>query len=448
MAQLGRYSIYIRPLSYLIDLVILILFSSQFDFDLEMSLLFDVYITVCWIILSTYLGFYEVYRFTKLIKIISLTLSQVLLFALIVFSFFGIFYELIREPGRVLLYLSESFAVIFLFKISLHFFLKKYRKDLGGNFRRTVILGNSPKSLQLRSFFDDNPEYGYNCIKEFKIKSNTNIENIFKFILQNEIDEIYCSMAELNNEQINAMINFADNNLKVLKFLPDNKDVFTRKLNFEYYGYLPIISLRKMPTDSTVNQLLKRTLDIVLSLGVIIFILSWLTPLIAILIKLESKGAVFFKQKRNGLDYNEFYCYKFRSMKPNPEADLHQANKNDQRITRIGKFMRKTSIDELPQFFNVLKGDMSVVGPRPHMVSHTHNFAENVDKFMVRHFVKPGITGLAQVSGYRGEIETDQDIINRVKFDIFYLENWSLLLDIKIVFQTVLNAVKGDKKAY
>lgn len=448
MAQSGRYSIYIRPLSYLIDLVILILFSSQFDFDLEMSLLFDVYITVCWIILSTYLGFYEVYRYTKLIKIISLTLSQALLFALIVFSFFGIFYELIREPGRVLLYLSESFAVIFLFKISLHFFLKKYRKDLGGNFRRTVILGNSPKSLQLRSFFDDNPEYGYNCIKEFKIKSKTNIENIFKFILQNEIDEIYCSMAELNNEQINAMINFADNNLKVLKFLPDNKDVFTRKLNFEYYGYLPIISLRKMPTDSTVNQLLKRTLDIVLSLGVIIFILSWLTPLIAILIKLESKGAVFFKQKRNGLYYNEFYCYKFRSMKPNPEADLHQANKNDQRITRIGKFMRKTSIDELPQFFNVLKGDMSVVGPRPHMVSHTHNFAENVDKFMVRHFVKPGITGLAQVSGYRGEIETDQDIINRVKFDIFYLENWSLLLDIKIVFQTVLNAVKGDKKAY
>ncbi|GAA0750977.1 undecaprenyl-phosphate glucose phosphotransferase [Psychroflexus lacisalsi] len=448
MAQSGRYSIYIRPLSYLIDLVILILFSSQFDFDLEMSLLFDVYITVCWIILSTYLGFYEVYRFTKLIKIISLTLSQALLFALIVFSFFGIFYELIREPGRVLLYLSESFAVIFLFKISLHFFLKKYRKDLGGNFRRTVILGNSPKSLQLRSFFDDNPEYGYNCIKEFKIKSNTNIENIFKFILQNEIDEIYCSMAELNNEQINAMINFADNNLKVLKFLPDNKDVFTRKLNFEYYGYLPIISLRKIPTDSTVNKLLKRTLDIVLSLGVIIFILSWLTPLIAILIKLESKGAVFFKQKRNGLDYNEFYCYKFRSMKPNPEADLHQANKNDQRITKVGRLLRKTSFDELPQFYNVLLGDMSVVGPRPHMVSHTHMYAENVDKFMVRHFIKPGITGLAQVSGYRGEVETDQDIINRVKYDIFYLENWSLLLDIKIVIQTVLNAIKGEKKAY
>jgi len=127
---------------------------------------------------------------------------------------------------------------------------------------------------------------------------------------------------------------------------------------------------------------------------------------------------------------------------------LHQVKKNDKRVTKVGKFMRKTSLDELPQFYNVFRGDMSVVGPRPHMVSHTHMYAENVNKFMVRHFVKPGITGLAQVSGYRGEIETDQDIINRVKYDIFYLENWSLLLDLKIVLQTVTNAIKGEKKAY
>ena len=141
----------------------------------------------------------------------------------------------------------------------------------------------------------------------------------------------------------------------------------------------------------------------------------------AILIKIDSKGPVFFKQKRNGLDYQEFYCYKFRSMKPNPVANLHQVSRNDERITTIGKFIRKTSIDELPQFINVLKGDMSVVGPRPHMVSHTHMYAERIDKFMVRHFIKPGITGLAQVSGYRGEVENDNDIINRVKFDIFYI---------------------------
>tara|TARA_B100000949_G_C13969838_1_gene320598 strand:- start:178 stop:585 length:408 start_codon:yes stop_codon:yes gene_type:complete len=135
-------------------------------------------------------------------------------------------------------------------------------------------------------------------------------------------------------------------------------------------------------------------------------------------------------------------------MKPNPMAHLHQISKGDTRVTAIGRILRKTSIDEMPQFINVLKGDMSVVGPRPHMVSHTQMYAERIDKFMVRHFIKPGITGLAQVSGYRGEVETENDIINRVKFDIFYLENWSLFLDIKIVFQTIYNAIKGDKKAY
>jgi putative colanic acid biosynthesis UDP-glucose lipid carrier transferase len=132
----------------------------------------------------------------------------------------------------------------------------------------------------------------------------------------------------------------------------------------------------------------------------------------------------------------------------NPIADLEQVQKNDPRITKVGKFIRKTSIDELPQFFNVLLGDMSVVGPRPHMVSHTEMYAKSVDKFKVRHFIKPGISGLAQINGFRGEVETEKDIINRVKYDIFYLENWSLLLDIKIIFITVVNAIKGEKKAY
>ena len=176
--------------------------------------------------------------------------------------------------------------------------------------------------------------------------------------------------------------------------------------------------------------------------------MSWLTPIIAILIKLESKGPVFFKQSRNGFNYKEFDCYKFRSMTPNKNANKFQVTRGDHRITRVGKFIRKTSIDELPQFYNVLFGDMSVVGPRPHMVSHTDMYAKKIDKFMVRHFVKPGITGLAQISGFRGEVETDKDIIGRVKYDIFYIENWSLLLDLKISFQTLLNALKGEDKAY
>jgi len=236
--------------------------------------------------------------------------------------------------------------------------------------------------------------------------------------------------------------------LIALKFLPDNKDIFSRKMHMQYYGVLPIIALRSIPMDKMVNQVIKRTFDIVVSILVLVFILSWFTPLMAILIKLDSKGPVFFKQKRNGLDYKEFYCYKFRSMHPNPDADLYQVSRGDERITRVGKFLRKTSLDELPQFINVIFGEMSIVGPRPHMVSHTHMYAERIDKFMVRHFVKPGITGLAQVSGYRGEVETEKDIINRVRYDIFYLENWSLFLDIKIIFLTVYNIIKGDDKAY
>ena len=243
-------------------------------------------------------------------------------------------------------------------------------------------------------------------------------------------------------------MDFVDNNLKVLKFLPDNKEIYSKRLDFTYYGVLPILSLRKIPMDEPFNKFIKRSFDIILSIFVIVCILSWLTPLLGLIIKLESKGPVFFKQKRNGLDYKEFYCYKFRSMKPNPLADLEQISKDDERVTRVGRIIRKTSMDELPQFINVLKGDMSVVGPRPHMVAETERFVQKVNKFMVRHFIKPGITGLAQINGYRGEVETDADIINRVKYDIFYLENWSFLLDLKIIVTTIYNALKGEKKAY
>ena len=313
-----------------------------------------------------------------------------------------------------------------------------------------VIIGLNKKTDQLRKYFNDNPDYGYQLIKIFDLKGENkySIDEIFEFISDNEVDEIYSSVAEVNNQELAKLIEYADNNLKILKFLPDNKEIYSKKLDFTYYGYLPILSMRRIPTDEPINLFIKRSFDIFFSLVVIIGILSWLTPILGLIIKFESKGPIFFKQKRNGLDYKEFYCYKFRSMKPNPDAHIHQIKKNDPRVTKIGKIIRKTSIDELPQFINVLKGDMSVVGPRPHMVSHTHMYAEKIDKFMVRHFIKPGITGLAQVSGFRGEVEDDNFITSRVKYDIFYLENWSILMDLRIVFKTVFDALGGDDKAY
>src|SRR5690554_1064520 len=339
-------------------------------------------------------------------------------------------------------------SCIAIVKFGIYYLLKKYRLHLGGNIRKVVILGLNQKTDQLRKFFTSNPVYGYKLYKTFDLKESGSLEESMDYVLDEDIDEIYASVGELSNKDLVKLIEFVDNNLKILKFLPDNKEIYSKKLEFTYYGVLPILSMRKIPMDEPFNKFLKRSFDIVLSLVVIVGILSWLTPILGLLIKLESKGPIFFKQKRNGLDYKEFYCYKFRSMIPNPMADLHQIKKGDERVTRIGRFIRKTSIDELPQFINVLKSEMSVVGPRPHMVSHTHMYAERIDKFMVRHFIKPGITGLAQVSGFRGEVETESDIINRVKYDIFYLENWSLFLDIKIVFQTIYNALRGEEKAY
>ena len=446
----GRYSGYLRPISYLIDLSIInglaILYFFK-DIDPKMFILF---VSVSWIILSIYSGFYGVYRYTREVTIFSLALRQMVLFTLIIFAFAGFYHDLDIYPVTVFNYVLISFIGIISFKFALYYLLQKYRVSFGGNYRKTVIFGVNKKTLALENFFNKNPEYGYIHKKtfNFKDKKSVSLEKCFQYITEEAVDEIYCSISELTNSQINEVADFADNNLKILKFLPDNKEIYSKKLKYEYYDYIPILTLRDIPLEEPINMVLKRTFDIIFSSLVIIFLLSWLTPLIAILIKLESRGPVFFKQSRNGFNYKEFDCYKFRSMTPNKDAHLFQATRGDNRITKIGKVIRKTSIDELPQFFNVLFGDMSVVGPRPHMVSHTNMYAKKIDKFMVRHFVKPGITGLAQISGFRGEVESDKDIIGRVKYDIFYIENWSLLLDLKIIIKTFINAIKGEDKAY
>lgn len=446
----GRYSSLIRPLFGFIDLVIINMTIFCFEINLRESLyVFMLYINILWIIISVKNHFYEVYRHTRLIQIIPLLFRQIVLFSIIVYAFIGFFKLPIISRLALGNYLLSVFVLISVFKLLTTFLLKKYRTILRGNIRNVVVIGDNDKARQLIKIFDTRLDYGYKFRAKFNVKDKAfSLDNCFDYIIEHSIDEIYFSVAELSNKQINKLIDFADNNLRELKFIPDNKEIYTKKLKYEYYDYIPILSLRAIPLQESVNQFVKRLFDILFSLFIIVFVLSWLTPILAILIKLESKGPVFFKQSRNGFNYKEFDCYKFRSMTPNKNAHLHQATKGDLRITKMGAFIRKTSIDELPQFFNVLFGDMSVVGPRPHMVSHTNMYAQRIDKFMVRHFVKPGITGLAQVSGFRGEIETDDDIVNRVKYDIFYIENWSILLDLKIISSTLINALKGEEKAY
>ncbi len=249
------------------------------------------------------------------------------------------------------------------------------------------------------------------------------------------------------SNSLKELFEFADYILKIIKFIPDTNEIFSKNLKVDYYELFPVLSLQKTQLHNPIIKGVKRAFDVVFSLFVILFILSWLIPVLAVLIKLESKGPVFFKQGRPGLDEEEFFCYKFRSMQVNGFTEK-EASKNDPRVTKMGKLMRKTSMDELPQFFNVLLGDMSVVGPRPHLWSQNKAYASKIKKYMVRHYVKPGITGLAQVKGFRGEIETEEDMVNRIKLDVFYIENWSMIMDFKIIFQTVINIFKGEDKAY
>ena len=445
----GRYSSLIRPLFGFIDLVIINIAVFYFEINLENVYAFCIYISISWIIIAVKNHFYEIHRYTRLIKIGPLLFRQIVFFAIALYAYIGFFKQPLMSRLALGDYLLLVFLLISVFKFLTIFLLKKYRSVLGGNIRKVIVIGNNEKTRQLIETFNTRLDFGYKFDAQFSIKDEGfTIENCFDYIIENDIDEIYFSVAELSNKQINKLKDFADNNLRELKFIPDNKEIYSKKLQYEYYNYIPVLSLRVIPLQEPISQFIKRFFDILFSLFVIVFVLSWLTPILAICIKLESKGPVFFKQARNGFNYQEFDCYKFRSMTPNKDAHLHQATKGDDRITKVGAFIRKTSMDELPQFFNVLFGDMSVVGPRPHMVSHTNMYAQRIDKFMVRHFVKPGITGLAQVSGFRGEVEKDDDIVSRVKYDIFYIENWSLLLDVKIILQTVTNAIKGEEKAY
>ena len=444
-----RYGSLIKPLFGLIDLVIINMAVFYFEINLKNVYIFCFYISISWVIIAVKNHFYEVQRHTRLIQIAPLLFRQIIFFAIALYAFIGFFKQPLISRLALGNYILLVFLTISLFKFLSIYLLKKYRTILRGNIRKVIVIGSNEKSRQLIKTFNTRLDFGYKFDAQFSGKDEEfTLENCFDYIIENNIDEIYFSVAELSNKQINKLIDFADNNLRELKFIPDNKEIYSKKLKYEYYDYIPILSLRAIPLQESVNKFIKRLFDILFSLFIIVFVLSWLTPILAILIKLESKGPVFFKQSRNGFNYQEFDCYKFRSMTPNKDAHRSQAKKGDQRITKMGAFIRKTSIDELPQFFNVLFGDMSVVGPRPHMVSHTNLYAQKIDKFMVRHFVKPGITGLAQVSGFRGEVETDDDIISRVKYDIFYIENWSLLLDIKIMTQTLSNAIKGEDKAY
>jgi putative colanic acid biosynthesis UDP-glucose lipid carrier transferase len=274
------------------------------------------------------------------------------------------------------------------------------------------------------------------------------LEKLFLDLENVKINNIIFCDDEIELSIYKKILDIAEQKMIRIYMVPDFKYNNIGACYFDVIYGTPFLKMIKEPLSDPKKQIIKRTFDIIFSLLVIIFLLSWLIPIVALIIRLESNDSVFFKQKRSGLNNEHFYCIKFRSMTANNKADLQTATKNDARVTKFGRFMRKTSIDELPQFLNVFKGQMSVVGPRPHMISQTEIYSKITKTYMTRHIVKPGITGWAQVMGSRGEIFTHKDMERRVEKDIWYIQNWSFFLDIKIIFLTFYNILKGDEQAY
>jgi len=265
---------------------------------------------------------------------------------------------------------------------------------------------------------------------------------------KHHVNEIFSTISPEQVPLIYKLMQQADQECIRFKLIPDLSYFINRPVHIEYYDDIPVLSLRNEPLDELICRIKKRVFDIVVSVFVIIFILSWLVPLLSLLIWLDSGGRVFFIQSRSGKNNKVFSCIKFRSMRKNNYADIMQASRDDARFTRIGRFLRRTNLDEFPQFFNVLMGNMSIVGPRPHMLSHTEEYSKLIGQYMVRQFLKPGITGWAQVKGFRGETKTVYQMTQRVEHDIWYMENWSLWLDVRILFLTLFETFKGSKNAF
>lgn len=465
----GRYSWVLRPILLVYDLFIINffaycflslndneLFFFSYGFLNNKQLLYAIYSSIFWSLSAYFVKFYKVYRYTSPINITTLLIKQFCVYAIITFAFVGAFRSVDLSAFVTLRYLLFCIVCISFVKFLSYYGLRVYRARLKGNLRNILVVGDGDSINEIQKIFINSQELGY-VLKGVYSKSNNDfnssgdIEDCFSYLEQNKnIDEIYCAIDELSEQEITKLIQFSEMNKCNIKFIPNDNKILTKRFKTDYYKYLPVLSLPNVALNDDLNKFLKRGFDITFSILIIICIMSWLSIVLFILIKLESKGPLFYKHKRHGINYKEFYCYKYRSLRTTEEKKGTYVKPSDKRVTKIGKFLRKTSLDELPQFINVLKGDMSVVGPRPHMLSYTEDYSKVIDKynFMFRHNVKPGITGLAQVSGFRGEIETDKDIINRVKYDIFYIENWSLLLDIKIIVQTFVNALRGEKKAY
>ncbi|AFK05408.1 Undecaprenyl-phosphate glucose phosphotransferase [Emticicia oligotrophica DSM 17448] len=338
---------------------------------------------------------------------------------------------------------------------------KLYNWLTGHDIKNLLIVGSGEQGITFFETALKNKQFGYNPVgfvddtftKEKSDKYKGSLCELENVIEKHDIDELIVSLVEYNEEKIKSILRVADKFAVRVRILPEYLQLYSSKFRMDLFGNLPVITVREEPLEEFHWYALKTIFDVLVTSLIFIFVFSWLFPIIAIAIKLDSRGPVFFLQDRWGKDGKVFKCIKFRTMVHNAstkknDGRFFQTVKNDKRITRVGAFLRKTNLDELPQFLNVFLGDMSVIGPRPHAVQHSIESKEQIENYLVRHLVKPGITGWAQVNGYRGETSNLFMMEKRVELDIWYIENWSFWLDVKVFIMTVYNMFKGDMMAY
>jgi putative colanic acid biosysnthesis UDP-glucose lipid carrier transferase len=417
---------------------------------------FGFFLNFTWLFLVFSINIYNEKYILSFEKFTSISLQAYLYFLLIV-VFYLFFFRILVLSRVFITTILTAIPVGLLISRFLYLSLYQYFKTRLLLANNVLIIGYNDLSKRLVDYLEEDginkKIIGYceeyeNIEELSKYPILSSIEQALEVCRAYRVDEIYSTIAPEQNPVIYKLIEVADEHCIHFKIVPDLGFFVNKKFHLDHIKEIPVIVLRKEPLADLGNRIKKRIFDIIVSTFVIALVLSRLIPIIGLIIWLESKGPIFFIQLRTGKNNSVFPCFKFRSMYVNDGANLLQASKNDTRITKVGDFLRRTSLDEFPQFLNVFKGEMSIVGPRPHMVKHTNEYSQLISKYMVRQFLKPGITGWAQVNGFRGETQTVYQMQKRVEYDLWYLENWSLLTDLRIMFLTAFNILRGEKNAF
>lgn len=423
--------------------------------------IFTIAAVFSWYIAASFSRVYNDLRSKKFSEEIAYIIYSFVAFTVILSSSMFFLRTFFNYSNYFLLYfLSTSFTLVVLNKYILRKYLHRTFKNNESK-DRLILVGSTPAARDFYYTINERPYYGYRCVgflddSNFELNGSNYLGQVAQLadVLNDiKVEEVIIALPNAKHEQIQYCIEICEQKAVRARIIPDFNFYTSSNIQINNIGRLPIINLRSLPLDKWFNRFVKRLLDIFAVLFFGILIAWWLMPIIALLIKIDSKGPVFFKQERWGLNNKLIICYKFRSMFVNSpqkkdDGSFNQASKNDTRITRIGRFLRASNIDELPQFWNVFIGNMSLVGPRPHVTPMNLAAIGSVDKYLQRHLVKPGITGWAQVNGSRGETSAPGALERRVNYDLYYIHRWTFLLDCQIILQTFINIIRGDENAY